>query len=140
MKKIFNLTSFIVIQFFLFTSNAYAQNFWTGKHTLQITRLETYHLSFNPIQFGHSLPAGAKIERVEASMFGDQIDRVSSITHVCWNGISECVPMYGKEFTTYNFRNRDASKPIYVVLRATSFGGLYPAVYVPITVTVYYKL
>lgn len=140
MKKILNLSSFIFISSFLLTSNAHAQNFWTGKLTLQITRLETYHLSFNPIQFGHSLPAGAKIERVEAYMSGDQIDKVSSTTHVCWNGISDCVPMYGKDLSTYSFRNRDASKPIYVVLRATNFGGLFPPAYVPITVTVYYTL
>ncbi|GHC42583.1 hypothetical protein GCM10010096_11770 [Alcaligenes pakistanensis] len=141
MKIRFSIASitFIIIQFFSLTSPAYAAaSFWTGLQTIKLTSLGMHQFSYNPIQLGHTIPAGAKIHRIEAHMEGDQIDRIASQTYVCWNGTTQCVQMYGKHLTTRFFNDFDASKPIYVVVRVDNFGGLYPPAFSPTSVTVYY--
>ena len=131
---------FILFQFLTLSSTAHASyNFWMGQQTIRLTSLGMNQLSYNPIQFGHTVPPGSKIHRIEVAMEGDQINRVASQVYVCWNGISQCVEMYGKHLTTRHFNDFDASKPIYVVVRVNGFGGLYPPAYVPTAVTVYYK-
>lgn len=142
MKNRFSIASFIFIllQSFSFTSTAHASYFsWTGLQTIQLSRLNTHQVSYSPTQFAYTVPAGAKITRVDAYMSGDQINTISSETFVCWNGITNCVQMFGKNLTTQAFKDLDATRPIYVVIRVNSFGGIYPPAYVPTTINVYYS-
>ena len=140
MKKKLSIASliFMLIQSLLFITPAHASSHWMGTQTFQLSRLSTYQEIYDPSRFGHNVPPGARISRVEVGMSGTQVNTISADNKLCWNGPTNCVSFLGKDATTRAFNDLDASKPFYVIFDVKSWGGGRPPVYVPTTVTVYY--
>lgn len=141
-KNRFSIASliFVLLQSLLFIVPAHAaSSYWMGTQTFQLSRLSVYQESYDPSRFGHNVPPGARITRVEVGMSGTQVNTISATTKLCWNSTTNCVKFLGTDLTTRVFNDLDASKPFYVFFDVRSWGSGRPPIYVPTTVTVYYS-
>ncbi|WP_302357284.1 hypothetical protein [Alcaligenes sp. YSL9] len=131
---------FLLLQNLLFITPTYAaSSYWMGTQTFQLNRLSSYQETYDPSRFGHNIPPGSRITRVEVGMSGTQVNTISANNKLCWNSTTNCVNFLGKDLTTRVFNDLDASKPFYVIFDVRSWGSGRPPIYVPTTVTVYYS-
>lgn len=83
------------------------------------------------------VPAGAVITHVHANR--DYAGQADVQTSLCWNGTERCIDIMGRSVTTRAFAGLDATAPMHLVHRVTTWRGSRPPLFVKGNVTVWYE-